>query len=297
MRDKRLLLLEIPPLREINHKGENPMIISVTSPKKGMGQTVFAINLTAMLCKIIDDKVAIIDINKYYRDIAYYLSNTNFTKGLDEFINLKRTNMLNEDNFSRCFKRGNENIHFMNSNDCFDMEIGDVMSLQKYLYKEYPVTTIDTISSYNKTTDHFLNISDAIIVVLNQDRKIINELNNLNKFHQVQDKLLFVINRYIETFNNNKMQYTDLEIEKDIRKAGFKENKIFSLDFDIDIINECNDSSILNYVLSSKESDYLKQLKELSKFLLKQYSTYTVEEHESKKKRGFFNGRLNFFSI
>lgn len=273
------------------------MIICVTSPKKGMGQTVLAINLTAMICKIIDDKVAIIDINKYYCDIAYYLSNSNFTKGLDEFINLKRTEMLNEDNFSRCFKKSNEHIHFMTSNDCFEMERGDIISLRKYLTKQYPVTIVDTISSNNRTTEEFLGISNAIIVVFNQDRKIIDDMTRFTKLYEYKDKIVFVINRYIEALNNNKMQYNDSDIEKDIRRLGFSDNRIFKLDFDIEIINDCNDLSILNYVLSSKESNYLNQLKELSIFLLKQYGKYNIEDSENKKKRGFFNSRINFFSF
>lgn len=273
------------------------MIISVTSPKKGMGQTVLTINLTAAMSKAINDKAAIIDINKYYSDIAYYLSNSSFTKGLDEFINLKRTDMLNEDNFSRCFKRVNDYIHFMTSNDCFDMENGDIISLQKYLAKQYPITTVDTIASNNKISRNFFHISNAIIVTLNQDKKLIDKLVNFNGIYDYEDKIVFVINRYIETLGSNKIQYTDLDIEKDVRKAGFKNNRIFRLDFDTEIMNDCNDLSILNYVLSSKESKYLNQLKELSSFLLKQCGKYNIEDKSIKKKRGFFTSKMDFFSL
>ena len=205
--------------------------------------------------------------------------------------------MLNEDNFSRCFKKVNEYIHFMTSNDCFDMDGGDIISLRKYLAKEYPLTIVDTVSANNRTTEEFLGISNAIVVVLNQDKKRIDDLTRFNKLYEHKDKVVFVVNRFIEAFNNRKMQYTDSDIEKDIRGLGFSDNKVFKLDFDIDIINDCNDLSILNYVLSSKETSYLNQLKELSSFLLNQYGKYNIKDSENKKKRGFFNGRINFLSF
>ena len=69
------------------------MIITVTAPKKGLGQTTTTINLAATILKMtseikIDSKILIIDINKYCRDIEYYLSNTVVTRGLDDFFSL-----------------------------------------------------------------------------------------------------------------------------------------------------------------------------------------------------------------
>lgn len=270
------------------------MIISVTSLKKGMGQTVTAVNLAAMMSKLTKEKTMIIDTNRYYYDIAYYLSNSSLTKGLDEFINLKRTDMLNEKNFRSCVKKIDNNIHIMTSNDCFEIDDGDVNSLKRYLKKYYPITVIDTISSLNKTTDYFMNISDVIVVVGNQERKMFIERERFKKFDKFKDKLVFVINRYMESYDNNRILYTDLEIEKDLKSSGFSDNKIFKLNFDIDIINDCNDSSVLNYVLTNKNTTYIDQLNKISKSILGQYGKYNFEEVVEKKKRGLLGGKLNF---
>lgn len=270
------------------------MIISVTSLKKGMGQTVTTVNLAAMMNKLIKDKTMIIDTNKYYYDIAYYLSNSNLTKGLDEFINLKRTDMLNEENFLSCVKKINNNIHIMTSNDCFEIDDRDIDSLKTYLKKSYPMTIIDTISSLNKTTDYFMNISDVIVVVGNQERKMYIEKERFKKFDKFKDKLIFVINRYMESYDNRRILYTDFEIERDLKSLGFGDNKIFKLNFDIEIMNDCNDSSVLNYVLTNKRTTYLDQLSKISKSILSHYGKYSFEEVVEKKKRGLLGGKLNF---
>ncbi|WP_432409471.1 hypothetical protein [Wukongibacter sp. M2B1] len=270
------------------------MIISVTSLKKGMGQTVTTVNLAAMISELIGETTIIIDTNRYYYDIAYYLSNSNLTKGLDEFINLKRTDMLNEDNFLSCVKKINKNIHIMTSNDCFEIDGGDISSLKKYLKKNYPVTIIDTISSLNKTTDHFMNISDVIVLVANQERKMYIEAERFEKLEKYKDKLVFVINRYMESYGNNRMIYTDSEITKDLKSLGFDDNRIHKLNFDIEIMNDCNDFSILSYVLANKQTDYLNQLNQISKSILTQYGKYDFEEVVEKKRRGILRGKLNF---
>ncbi|MCG8539741.1 MAG: AAA family ATPase [Clostridia bacterium] len=274
------------------------MIISVTSLKKGMGQTVSAINLAAMISKIIENKTLIVDINKYYHDIAYYLSNSNFTKGLDEFINLKRTDMIDEEIFLSCVKKVNKNIDIMTSNDCFEIESNDVKALKTYLKKLYPITVIDTISSMNKITDNFLNISDVIVVIINQEKKMVKELERSNKLEKYKDKLIFVINRYIESIDNKMMLYKDLDIEKDIKRAGFNENRIFKLDFDIGLMNDCNDLSLLSYILGNNDTNYLTELKGLSRYILTKYCGYHFEEEEVQRKRKIFSGgKLNFFSF
>lgn len=56
------------------------MIIAVIAPRHGLGQTVTAINLSAMLSEQMQEKVLIVDTNRYCRDMDYYLSRTNITK-------------------------------------------------------------------------------------------------------------------------------------------------------------------------------------------------------------------------
>jgi cellulose biosynthesis protein BcsQ len=75
------------------------MLITVTAPKKGLGQTTTAINIAAMIAKYFkidnkEEKVILLDINKYCKDIEYYLSDTSATRGLDDFYSLYKSKYL-----------------------------------------------------------------------------------------------------------------------------------------------------------------------------------------------------------
>ena len=44
------------------------MIIALTSPRKGMGQTTLTINISLAIGKILSEKSLIVDVNRYCQD-------------------------------------------------------------------------------------------------------------------------------------------------------------------------------------------------------------------------------------
>lgn len=251
------------------------MLISITAPKKGLGQSVTAINIIAMLTKIICDKALLIDTNKYYKDISYYLSDSLFTKGLDDFKNLVEANMINDRlSFYSCTKKVNENIDIMASNESQEFDRNDIKNLVRYSNNYYPTTVIDTIAGNNLNSRYYFEESDVILVVLNQDQSAIYKMIEEKIYDPYKEKIIFVVNRYINKYGNEKVKYTLDNISKTLNKAKLNGNKVFKLNFEVELINECNDNTILNYILNNSNTNkyYISQIREITQYILENFS-------------------------
>ncbi|WP_432664785.1 hypothetical protein R9X47_00845 [Wukongibacter baidiensis] len=251
------------------------MIICVTAFKKNIGQTTISINLGSVISNLLNKEVLIVDSDTENKGVEKYLSNSNFCKGLDEFVNFRNTGMLDDnETFKSCVKEVNSKIHIMASNHCTFLNDEDVRTLKYYSNKLYPLTLVDTVR--NDETDMFLNYSDLIIVSLTQDRKAVLEMLSSNIYQKYSDKVIFVINKYITKLNDDKVYYTKDEIIEDLKKNGFYDNEIFTLDFDINIINEVNDFTILNSI--NIDTTYINGLKGVSKHILCKYLGCSFED-------------------
>ncbi len=277
------------------------MLISITAPKKGLGQSVTAVNFTAILTQMINDKALLIDTNKYCKDISYYLSDSLFTKGLDDFKNLLDAEMLNDKlSFDSCVKHINKSIDMMDSNESFELSRDDIDKLISFTQRYYPITVVDTISGRNILSRYFFDKSDVIIVVLNQEHNSINRMVESKVFEPYKEKIVFVVNRYVESIRQTKIKYCISNILRDMKKGDFEPttaDNIFRLNYDPVFMNECNEKTILNYILNkaNKEEDYVKQLEEVAEYVLTNYSEKTLSDTaitESKQKRKIFK----FFS-
>ncbi len=261
------------------------MFISVASYKKGMGQTITTINLAAIFNYLTKQKSLIIDENKVYKDIEYYLSDSHFTKGLDEYINLKRCGRFKSENdlFS-CTKKINKSIDIMTANQCLDINQNDIAELKTYSSKAYKSVFVDTIASKYVRDNMFIKESDLTILLINQEKKIIDEMIEDKFFIDKKDKVVFIINRYIDEFDGVKAVYTENDIKMDLKKAGYNEERVFRLDFDMNIANESNDMTILNYIFNKKnyKSKYYKQLNDIAHYILNNIFNENIEKEEEK---------------
>lgn len=256
------------------------MIICVTSPRKRMGQTITAINLSAMIAKEIGKNTILIDLNQYCKDIEYYLSDTLITKGLDDFYSLYNTNLLDRSSFRTCVKKVPENIDIMASNGCFEMDSQGIRVLLGYTENLYPVSVIDSASRDNITPEVLFENSTVILVVINQVKNIVQQINN-GSYKRYKKKIVFVVNRYMEKTEGIRINYRLEDIEHDLREAGY-ENSIFRLDYDPEIINECNDHSVLNSVLNkSAARNYAAQVESLAIHMLEVGGLYRKEGKRS----------------
>lgn len=257
------------------------MLISVTAPSKGMGQSVSTINLAVMISRLIGEKALIIDINKYCKDIAFYLSNSVCTKGLDDFKCLMEANMLNSRTaFNSCVKNVHESIDIMDSNESYDLSDTEISNLIAYTNVYYPVTVVDTIWGKSIVSKTFFDKSDAIIIIVNQTINTISKIVNDDFYKKYIDKAIFIVNKYMSSYDNKRIRYTMKEIKKDLGRYEILKDRIFELSFDVDLINDCNENAILNYLLNNHQDDnkYLRQLEAISKYLLENFGNINADD-------------------
>lgn len=267
------------------------MLISVTAPRKGMGQTLTSINIAAAITQILKEKVMLIDLNRSCSDVENYLSDTKITKGLDDFISLYNSNLLNRDSFNACVKT-TQRIDIMSSNECLDFDSKTLMELLDYTKNIYKTVILDTISGKNPISHKFFEQSDYIVVVLNQSRHILDMICKSDLYKPYKGKLIFIINRFMDKYEEKKFQFGLNQIISQLKVSGYG-NSVFPLAFDMDVINECNDNAILNRILNnnSEEGKYSKQLTHIVNCLLKDLDNSTSITVNKRK-----NSILNFFT-
>ncbi len=258
------------------------MVISVTAPKKGLGQTVTAINLGAIIAKSVNKKLLFVDINQYCNDIEQYLSNTHITKGLDDFISLYRSGMLSEESFKLCVKEVNGNIDMMGTYHCFQIKNSEIEELAQHMRNSYDIAVVDTLGGCNMLSEDFFEKSDYVVVVINQLKNIMPLILKNQLYRGYGEKIIFVVNKYLETKDEQRINYNLEHIKRDLTKLGFKQ-PVFTLDFDINLMNECNEQTLLNYVMGYHSGIYLEQLSEIATHLLKGSDLEIDSQYEVKQ--------------
>ncbi len=284
------------------------MLITVTAPKKGLGQTTTAINIAAMIAKYLksenkDDKVILLDINKYCKDIEYYLCDTTATRGLDDFYSLYKSKLLNEESFKTCVKSINTHIDMMATNDYFELDKNAAEELIEYSSNSYGFTVLDAVGASNipPVAEPFFEKSDIIVVVINQIKSATQLIYERETYKKYKDKIIFVLNKNIEAMDTGVMEYNLKTIKKELATIGYQ-NQIFPLDFDVEVMNGSNFGSILGLVMSEKKEKraYTIQLKDLVKNILSNDKIYYAlikneddENISSEKNTGYFGKLFN----
>jgi pilus assembly protein CpaE len=176
-------------------------IICVYSPKGGTGCTTIATNLGVGL-KNQDNKVAIIDANLLYGNVAVFLNEHGKNSLLDL---LDRANDLDPEIIEDVMVENKlTGLHMMPSPK--DPELNDahkgesVSKVLNYLRQIYGYIIIDTASYLTEVVQTCLDIADYIILVTTQD---IPSIKTTNQFLTLADassisrgKILFIMNRY-----------------------------------------------------------------------------------------------------
>lgn len=176
-------------------------ILTVYSPKGGVGCTTIAVNLATAL-KTPENKVALIDANLLFGDVAVFLnehSQNSFLELLD------RSDEIDLDIFEDVMiKHKNTGLHILSSPKQPEIkEAGhgeSFIKLMNYLKQIYNYIIIDTTPYLTDMVQTSLDIADAIILITTQD---IPAIKNTNQFLSIadasgigRDRILFVINRF-----------------------------------------------------------------------------------------------------
>lgn len=176
-------------------------IICVYSPKGGTGTTTLATNLGVGL-KTAENKVALVDANLLYGNIAVFLNE----HGKNSILDLvDRANELDPEVIEDVMVVNKlTGLHLMASPkdpELMDAHKGEPVSkILAYLRQIYNYIIIDTTSYLTEVVQTCLDISDYIILITTQD---IPAIKNSNQFLSLADasgihreKILFVMNRY-----------------------------------------------------------------------------------------------------
>ncbi len=176
-------------------------IIVIYSPKGGSGKTTIAINL-AMALKSGDNKVALVDGNLLYGDVAVFLNE----QGKNTVLDLApRADELDPDIVREVMitHRGS-NVDILAAPpkpELADKVTGEQFSkLLKYLRQMYNYVIVDTATDLTEPVQSALDISDLIILLTTQ---YIPAIKNSNLFLQLADavgisrkRILFVMNSF-----------------------------------------------------------------------------------------------------
>ncbi|HAN09022.1 MAG TPA: hypothetical protein DCP90_00230 [Clostridiales bacterium] len=269
------------------------VLITVTAPKKGLGQTTTAINIAAMIAKYFksegkEDKVILLDINKYCKDIEYYLCDTAATRGLDDFCSLYKSKLINYESFQTCVKSINTHMDIMATNDYFELDKDAAEALIEYSSMAYSFTVLDAIGASNvpSMAEPFYEKSDIIVVVINQIKSVMHLMYERDTYRKYKEKVIFVLNKNIDVTETGTMEYNIKTIKKELQTLEYK-NQVFPLDFDVEVINGSNFGSILGLVMGEikEKRQYTIQLKEIVKYILSNDTVHyaLIKDEDGKK--------------
>ncbi len=176
-------------------------IICVYSPKGGSGCTTLATNLGVGL-KTQDNKVAIVDANLLYGNVAVFLNEHGKNSILDL---IDRANELDPEIIEDVMVENKlTGLHMMPSPK--DPELNDahkgepVSKVLSYLKQIYNFIIIDTTSYLTEVVQACLDVADYIVLITTQDIPSIKTTNQFLTLADAsgiaRDKILFVMNRY-----------------------------------------------------------------------------------------------------
>lgn len=240
--------------------------IGIFSVRKGVGQTTTGLNICGMISKLNPDKETLyIDTNTIYKDVETYLTDTTIIPGIDEFDMYESSaNLKNEEFKSRCTKDTDYNISLMAGavQATFDTEL--LNKLFPYVDASFDFAVLESNSFKHEAI--IKDKTDVQICVLTPNVKSIDELGKWLDEHTNQ-RYIFVFDKYMEKFGRVRNNLTPQRIKDRMNDLGVPEEDVFILPFDMELENEANSHSILNYINShhNRKNPYLKEMTKLIK--------------------------------
>jgi len=176
-------------------------IIVIYSPKGGCGTTTITTNLAVSL-KESSNKVAIVDSNLMFGDVAVFFNEHGKNNALDL---IDRVDDLDTEIISDVMVKnkatGIDILAAPNQSQFVDVGIGESFSkILEFLRGMYDFILVDTTSYLTEVVQSCLDVADYIVLVTIQD---IPAIKNTNQFLSLadasgigRDRIIFVMNRY-----------------------------------------------------------------------------------------------------
>ncbi|HBY21267.1 MAG TPA: hypothetical protein DEG71_09745, partial [Clostridiales bacterium] len=105
---------------------------------------------------------------------------------------------------------------------------------------------------------------------------------------EYKEKTIYIVNRY-----SDNISYKISDIKSALGIKG-SDNMVFPINYDVEMVNESNDHSVLNYMLSfsSKQRMPYNQLAAIAEHVLKEYGEKLLLNEDmlngNQKRKGFF---------
>lgn len=197
------------------------MIITVTSLRAGVGRTATSIGLANRLSVSLDEAINIVDLNQNEM-INYYLNETQLVRSLDNYIANAELITDYSTFLRKCAKKVDEKFFMTSSNVRHELNDDLVSGYVEFCRQAFLHTVIDAnVGIEGESNASFFDISDYIIVLLEQDYYSLRLLNKLqNQFKPYERKLIFVVNKYVEEIEGTTIDFNSVKVRTEIRQAG-----------------------------------------------------------------------------
>ena len=266
-------------------------VLTFFSTKGGVGKTVIATNLAVALATKFNRKVAILDFNLQFGDIALCLNVLPKASIADVVKDIEH---LDNEVLSRYMVSYNDNLDFLPAP--FKPELAETIKVEhlkailQLLKKKYQFIIIDTAPAFDDKTLTALDFSDLMFVVLVPDltttKNVKLGLETLYNLNYSPQKIELVTNRF-----NSKSALSVDDIEEHL-KQEFSCNLPNDSEVVLDSVNKG-----IPFVVSKPHSAIAKAIFALAANLVND-SFIDFEDDSTKKKanKGVFSGFKNIFS-
>ncbi len=187
--------------RRVDAKKEgNGKVITVFSPRGGIGKTTLATNLACALASKSKQKVVILDCNMQFGDVALALNITPKASIVDMVTDIEH---LNESVLMRYMVPFNEDILILPApfqpEQAENITAQHLAAILKQLQKHFPFTIVDTASIINDLTLTVIDMSDILLIISAPDitttKNVKLSLQTLDTLGYPQNKIVLVLNR------------------------------------------------------------------------------------------------------
>jgi pilus assembly protein CpaE len=190
-----------------NLRGPKGKIITIYSPKGGVGCTTLAVNL-ALTLNNGDTHVALVDGNLQFGDVAVFMNE----QGKNTVLDLApRADELDPEIVEEVMlKHAATGLHILAAparpEQAEKISSGQFSKLLEYLNQLYAYVVVDTSSYLNEVTLSAIDVSDLIVLVTTQDIPSIKNcrlfLDLLQTLGVERSRILFIMNRYDKRISN-----------------------------------------------------------------------------------------------
>jgi pilus assembly protein CpaE len=187
-------------------RGPKGKIISIYSPKGGVGCTTLAVNL-ALTLNNSDTRVALVDGNLQFGDVAVFINE----QGKNTVLDLApRAEELDPEIVEEVMvKHAGSGLHILAApgrpEQAEKVSSSQFSSLLEYLSQMYAYVVVDTATFLTEVTLAAVDLSDLIVLVTTQDIPSIKNcrlfLDLLQTLGVQRDRILFIMNRYDKRIN------------------------------------------------------------------------------------------------